>query len=219
MYPVFARGQDGKIGVFKLVWPSYWAAMKGDSVTPLDLDTVKAATSRVITKAALSKVGDWPDLKQEDIAKILSMLGDKVPEGAKPVYVTGSRLYSLNGSGQLASAEHKIASPYMWPIAHDVRPAAQSLGVRNCQDCHSTDAPFFFGKVAVDSPLKTVETDVEMVKFEELPRLQTKLFAFSLVFKPLLKVVSILSAFIIAAVLLLYGLKALNFFTKYFNSI
>jgi hypothetical protein len=42
----------------------------------------------------------------------------------------------------------------MWPIAHDVRPAAQSLGVRNCEDCHSPDLPFFFGKVQVDSPIK-----------------------------------------------------------------
>jgi hypothetical protein len=91
--------------------------------------------------------------------------------------------------------------------------------VRQCQDCHSIDSPFFFGRVAVDSPVKAVKAGVEMVKFEELPRFQTKAFAFSLVFKPLLKVVSILSAFVIAAVLLLYGLKALNFFTKYFNGI
>ncbi len=47
-----------------------------------------------------------------------------------------------------------MAEPYLWPIAHDVRPAAQSLGVRRCEDCHSTGSPFFFGKVLVDSPVE-----------------------------------------------------------------
>ena len=36
-------------------------------------------------------------------------------------------------------------------MAHDVRPAEQSLGVRNCKDCHATDSPLFFGKTEVDS--------------------------------------------------------------------
>ena len=153
-YPVFAKGQDGKIGVFKLFWPAYWAAMNNDTITPLDMDTVKAATSKVIAKTALSKVGDWPSLKEEDIAKVLSLLVSKVSDGAKPVYIAGGKLYSLNEAGQVASAEHKMAAPYMWPIAHDVRPAAQSLGGRRCEDCHSTDSPFFFGKVLVDSPVE-----------------------------------------------------------------
>jgi hypothetical protein len=219
IYPVFAKGQDGKIGVFKAVWPAYWAAMAGKEITPLKIDTVKSATERVITKDKLSKVGDWPNLTDNDISKILALLVSSM-RGSQPVYITGGKLYSLDNAGKLVSAESELAAPYMWPIAHDVRPAAQSLGIRQCQDCHSTDAPFFFGKVAVDSPLKSVAgTDQEMVKFEKLPRIQTKVFAFSLVFKPVLKVVSILAAFIIAALLLLYGLKVLNFFTKYFNSI
>jgi hypothetical protein len=42
----------------------------------------------------------------------------------------------------------------MWPIAHNVRPAAQSLGARACEDCHSPEAPFFKGLVCVDSPVQ-----------------------------------------------------------------
>jgi len=218
VYPVFAKGQDGKIGVFKAVWPAYWAMQTSKEIIPINLDTVKETAGKVITKATLSKDGDWPGLTEGDIAKILSSVA--VPATAKPVYIAGGKLYSLDKSGKLVSEESELAGPYMWPIAHDVRPSAQSLGVRQCQDCHSIDSPFFFGKVIVDSPLKSVAaTGQEMVKFEELPRLQTKAFAFSLVFKPLLKVVSALSAFVIAAVLLLYGLKTLNFFTKYFNSL
>jgi ATP-dependent Clp protease ATP-binding subunit ClpA len=46
--------------------------MSGDTITPLNMDTVKAATAKVITKSALSKFGDWPNLTEEDIAKIVS---------------------------------------------------------------------------------------------------------------------------------------------------
>lgn len=218
VYPVFAKGQDGKIGVFKAVWPAYWAAMVGKEIIPLNLDTVKTATERIITKDKLSKAGDWPNLTEDDISKILASLVSSM-RGSQPVYIAGGKLYSLDNAGKLVSTESELAVPYMWPIAHDVRPAAQSLGVRQCQDCHSTNAPFFFGKVEVDSPLESVKAGVEMVVFEKLPVVKTKAFAFSLVFKPVLKVVSVLSAFVIAAVLLLYGLKVLNFLTKYFNSI
>jgi len=154
LYPVFAKGEDGKITINKLFWPTYWAAMDDNNVTPLDIDTVKSATAKGIRKESLSKTVDWPSLKEEDIAKVLILLASKVSAGAKPVYIAGGQLYSLDDSGRILSAEHKAAAPYMWPIAHDVRPAAQSLGVRKCEDCHSPDAPFLFGKVPVDSPVE-----------------------------------------------------------------
>jgi hypothetical protein len=213
LYPVFAKGQDGKIGVFKLFWPAYWATMSDGNVTPLAMETVKAVTSRVITKAAFSKAGSWPDLKEEDIAKVLTALVEKVDAGAKPVYVTGGKVYSLDAGGKLVSADNKMAEPYMWPIAHDVRPAAQSLGVRNCQDCHATNSPFLFGLVSADSPLENL-TGREMVAFENLPRFYTRAFAFSFVFRPWLKVVAILSSLVILGVLVLYALKALGFVAK-----
>ena len=43
------------------------------------------------------------------------------------------------------------AGPYAWPLGHDVRPAARSLGSGGCTDCHSRDSAFFFGRVAADS--------------------------------------------------------------------
>jgi hypothetical protein len=214
-YPVFAKGQEGKIGVFKLFWPAYWASMSDDNVTPLDMDTVKTATSKVIMKSALSKVGDWPSLTEDDIAKVLNLLASKVAAGAKPVYITGGKLFSLDDGGRLVSAENKMAVPYLWPIAHDVRPAAQSLGVRNCQDCHTTDSPFLFGLVSVDSPLKAAgSAGKEMIAFQSLNRPYEKWFAFSFVFRPVLKVVTLLSSLVILGVLVLYALKALGFVAK-----
>ncbi len=213
LYPVFAKGQDGKIGVFKLLWPAYWAAQTDGNVVPFDMETVKSAASRTITKAAFSKTGSWPDLKDEDIVKILTALGEKVDAGGKPVYITGGKVYSLDEVGKLVAVDNKIAEPYMWPIAHDIRPAAQSLGVRNCQDCHTTNSPFLFGLVSVDSPLKNL-TAKEMIAFENLPRFYTKTFAFSFVFRPWLKAVAILSSVVILGVLVLYALKALGFTAK-----
>ena len=47
------------------------------------------------------------------------------------MYVTGGTLYRLNDGSTLASdRNHPAAAAYTWPIAHNVRPAAQSLGVR-----------------------------------------------------------------------------------------
>lgn len=41
------------------------------------------------------------------------------------------------------------AAHLAWPLAHDVRPAAQALGIGGCTDCHATDAPLFAGDVQV----------------------------------------------------------------------
>ncbi len=41
LYPVFAKGQDGKIAPHKLFWPAYWATMADGNVTPLAMETVK----------------------------------------------------------------------------------------------------------------------------------------------------------------------------------
>jgi len=213
-YPVFAKGQDGKIGVFKLLWPAYWASEANDNVTPLNLDTVKGATSKVIAKSALSKERDWPNLTEEDIAKILTLLVSKVPAGSRPVYIASGKLFSLNDAGKITSAENPAASPYMWPIAHDIRPSAQSLGVRNCKDCHSTDSPFFFGNVSIDTPIKPAKEARGMASFEGLNKTYEWCFAFSFIFRPWLKAVTILSSLVIAGVLLLYALKALGFIAK-----
>ncbi len=224
-YPVFAEQQSGwqpqaklgdgpKIAPHKLIWPVYWGALKDQIVTPIALETVRRTVGKIMTKEKLSPSGDWPSLTEEHITYALTLLG-KVVEG-KPVYVSGSKLYQLGDSGELSEEkDHFAAKPYMWPFAHNIRPAAQSLGVRQCEDCHATDAPFFFGKVAVDSPLESERDSVKkMVEFQGINAFYTWAFAFSFVFRPWLKVVTLGSCAIIAVVLLLYGLKALACVTK-----
>ena len=74
------------------------------------------------------------------------LAGEEEIEG-EPVYVTGGKILELDDEGKLLSSQSEAGRPYLWPIGHEVRPAAQSLGAGGCNDCHSRDADFFFGDV------------------------------------------------------------------------
>jgi hypothetical protein len=229
IYPVFAKQQaigngyagtelimlmsDSKIGPQKLIWPAFWGSLKDQKVTPIDLETVKQTAGKIIAQQKPPPSGDWPSLTGEHITQALSLL-EKSIEG-KAVYISGGKLHHLDDKGNLIATEHSAASPYLWPIAHDVRPAAQSLGIRGCKDCHTTDAPFFFGEVVVDSPLVSEKDSVEkMVEFQNIDPVYMKAFAISFVFRPWLKVVALASCAVLAGVLLLFALKALACITK-----
>ena len=222
LYPVFAKqasiaGSEaspapGKIGPHKLIWPSYWGAIndKGD-VRPLDLTTVKNVVGPALKGLKLTAAGDWAEIKEEQIIAALKALAGSV-KNAKAAYVTGGRLYQLSDGDMLTSyKDYPAAAAYTWPIAHNVRPASQSLGVGKCTVCHSTGSPFLFGKVAVDSPVAVLGklTKVQY-EFENLPYGSTWAFAWSFIFRPWFKVVAIGSMGLIGIVLLLYGLKALG---------
>lgn len=209
--PNESRLTTPKIGPHKLVWPAYWGTLTGkNEVEPIALATVSKVVGAVMKDANVPSTGDWGEVKEEQVAKALKALGDSGEQ--KPVYVTGGMLYQLNDDGTLAGPqEHPAAAPYLWPIAHNVRPAAQSLGVGKCTVCHSPKSPFFFGKVAVDSPVASVSNiALRQYEFQKVPHGRTWAFAFSFVFRPWFKVVAIGSAGLIAIVLLLYGLRALG---------
>ena len=74
----------------------------------------------------------------------------------------------------------------------------------------SIDAPFFFAEVEVDTPIASEKgTAKKMIEFQGLKPAYTRLFAFSFIFRPFLMVVALCSSAILAAVLLLFALKAL----------
>lgn len=200
----------GKIGPHKLIWPVYWGTLKDGQVKPIVLDTVRNVVGIVIGADRVPRSGDWPALTDELVTEALTSLQKDEGVEGKAVYVCGGKLYQLDETGQLSEvSDHPAAKPYMWPLAHNVRPAAQSLGIRYCEDCHATDAPFLFGKVAVDSPIESEHRSVkEMIEFQNIDPLFNRVFAFTFVFRPWLKVVVLGSCAILAAVLLLYALKA-----------
>ncbi|MHC4737598.1 MAG: hypothetical protein ACYS9Y_01705, partial [Planctomycetota bacterium] len=54
----------------------------------------------------------------------------------------------------------------------------------------------------------------EMLEFQDVPAFYTKAFAMSFVFRLMLKIVAIISCAVLGAVVLLYGLKALDLVVK-----
>jgi len=205
--PVFATQADGKIAPHKLVWPSYWGSLRGQDIAPIAFETVTTVIGEVLAGLERPASGSWPALTAEHITKGLQSLAGSV-EG-KPVYISGGKLYSLDDSGKLHQEEDPAAQPYMWPIGHNVRPAAQSLGVRYCTDCHATDAPFFFGDVTVDSPIVAAREAKKMIEFQDISPSYAWAFAFSFVFRPFMKYICLGSSAVLAGVLLLYALKLL----------
>ncbi|MCX7017333.1 MAG: hypothetical protein NTW86_33015 [Candidatus Sumerlaeota bacterium] len=139
-----------------------WAVMKEGKASPLLPD--------VLSEALKETYGQEKCLTLDQIRQVLMSLdsGDKSQgEGA---YVSNGFYYhhvpttrARNGFGWTNSPEAEFPRPYSWPIAHDVRPAGQSLGARGCQECHAMDAPFFFSLVASVGPTMTVFQKAEML--------------------------------------------------------
>jgi hypothetical protein len=221
--PVFARMANGKIGPHNMIWPSFWGTRTNGVVKPLAPRLVReiAADELGMKIAEPERVNDWIELTEKQIGNVLKLIGETEREleenepEPEPVYVAGGRLYSLS-NGIVESTEHDAAEPYKWPIAHDVRPAAQSLGSNGrCADCHDKNSPFIFGQVEVDTPIKPAEKKtVAMTEFEELDRGYYEMFAFTFLFRPWLKGVVIVACVLLGLVLLLFALKGLDVVVK-----
>lgn len=187
--PVFAKGPDGKTGVYNAMYPAYWARLEGGQPVPMDVAEAEEAVQAVLEEeaemaaAAAAKAAEEaaaaaeaeevaeeeapetveepeeiePEMADErltpaQIAKVLTALsgGDGT---AAPAYVCNGSVYTLDASGSVKSSSSQGADAlYMWPIAHDVRPAGRSLGANGCTDCHAEDAPFFFASLETGSP-------------------------------------------------------------------
>ena len=130
------------------------------------------------------------------------------------VYLSGGRLFRLDGDGNLSAARHPAAEPVVWPLGHRVRPAQQSLGVNGCTDCHTEGSAFFFGKIIGTGPLKTgwVEERSAHV-FMDLDKPYQKLFGLSFRVRPIFKVVLFVAAAIVGSILFLMFLVLLGRYT------
>jgi hypothetical protein len=205
---VFAKEADGRISPQNLIWPAFWASLKEDKVTPLTPDAVRSVIQQVITETRSVEDG-WLKFTDEQISKILTGLSSQGIVDGKAVYICGGKMYSQGGDGNLVAAENRSASAFMWPIGHNVRPAAQSLGVGGCGDCHATDKPFFFGKVSIDSPIVSQAGFVEMIKFAGVNKSYTKMFASSLLFYRFVAIISVVACVVAAAIIAVYAFAGL----------
>jgi len=208
--PVFIKQENGKIAPHKLFWPAFWATLNKENITPIEPDIVRSIASKIMVNDTIPSA-DWPTLSKEQITKILTALSSGLSDEDIPVYISGGKIFQINDSERLSEKEHPAAQPYSWPLAHDVRPADQSLGVRGCKDCHATNASFYFGEIGVDSPFISERRMVKtMTEFQELDAFYVKAFAMSFVFRPWLKVIIIASCLILSAVFTLYAFKGLD---------
>lgn len=208
--PVLMKGEDGKIGPYRLFWPAYWGYMKEDQVMPLHPAMIMKFAGPLLDQDQ-EKENDWFPLTEEQIAAVLERLSS---EDTEVVYIAGGRMYRRSIDGRLNSSVHPAAEPCAWAMAHDVRPAEQSLGVKSCADCHTTDSPFFFGKVPVDGPVAGQERLVEMVQLQGISRLYIWAFNFSFVFRPWMKAIALAACGLAGLVLLTYSLKAVKAISK-----
>jgi hypothetical protein len=209
-YPVFARQADGKLAPNRLVWPAFWGRLQQGTVKPLDPEQVKKVLLKGKLSAPLTADGSWLNVDRHWVEQVLRLLDEDAPAQGPAVYIAGGKLHRLDG-GELRTEDHAQAQPYLWPIAHDVRPAGQALGAKGCQDCHATDAAIFFGSVAVDSPLAVERTAWKMNRFEKNLDVdyQARL-ARSWQYRGWLKGIGLAAAALMLLVLLAFALRAVE---------
>jgi len=211
MEPVFAAGPDEKIAPHRAVWPSFWAYEAADSLRLVLPENVGPFVSDLILKDTARVVGRWLTLTDQDVATVLTFLRHQDSSAGMPVFISGGKLHQLSSDSTIERREHRAAEPYLWPYAHDVRAKSRSLGVQGCSDCHDTDAPFFFGKVAVATPFVAQEdTLVRMTHFQKGSAASAWTFAMSFFFRPWLKVLIIASFLVLAAVVILSMFQGLS---------
>ncbi len=204
LYPVMAKTDEGKIAPHKLIWPAFWGQLKDGEVRPIDFAVVQENVAPMLVDQEVPESGDWAGLSDEQIVEILNNLSSVVEDQSVPVYVGGGIMYRVSESGELTKVEHQRAEPYIWPLAHGVRPASQSLGVRGCSDCHSEQSAFFYGEVPIDSAVAGSNGGSKsMIEFQGIDQTYLKLFNMSFIFRPVLKVVALGSSALLGFVMLM----------------
>lgn len=187
--------------------------LKGGKLLPLVPDDLGRFATEVC--------GTGFSLTEDQVAQVLKLLAgaEKTP-ATKYAYVSSGRLFTLGANGSLVASANKVADPCAWPMAHEVRSSVQALGARGCTDCHSETSPFFFAEVRAVGPLKTSQVQVRaMHEFQGQDASFQRLFGWTFKLRPLFKLGLIAAGCLIGAVLLLYGLLALNRTTRYHGTL
>ncbi len=223
--PVYVRDDDGKIAPHRLIWPAYWGFMQGEAnesalpIEPAPLEDVRTAALAAVLadepeggpNVARIQAGSWPLFSEAQMKRILEDLAGRFPEMGTPVDVGGGKVFSLVGSGLSAEEDHPAARPYSWALAHDVRPAERSLGIRGCDDCHALGAPFSFGTVLAPVPFEFADgAAIRMTSLQGMNAVYPRVFALSFLFRPLVKYTIFVCCMIMLLVILFYALRSLE---------
>ena len=174
---------------------------KDNKTRPLIADSV--------VQGVAATAGVEESFTEQQVGTVLGKLQES--KGGKFAYISSGKMFALGPDGKVAASDNKAAEAYSWPMAHGVRPAAQSLGAGGCTDCHSTDSAFFFGKVKGSGPLLTDAVAVKsMYELQGLDAGFHSMFGLTFVFRPIFKTVLFIVAILMAAVLAAYAALAIR---------
>jgi hypothetical protein len=166
-------------------------------------------------RTVTAKAGTEQTLTEEQVRLVLGALA-KTAAGGDHIYVSGGRSFHLDKGGRLVSRKSEAAGPVTWPLAHDVRPAQQSLGWNGCTDCHSGNSDFFFSRLKASGPLLTKDVEkLSAASFMGLGGIFQRVFGLSFIVRPVFKIVLAISAAIAGSLLFLAGLVALGRFAGF----
>ncbi|MCB9250316.1 MAG: hypothetical protein H6613_18080 [Ignavibacteriales bacterium] len=218
--PVFVRAENGKIEPRNLIWPSYWAVKNNNEIKALEIEFVENNIQPKLELDTTYNFGNGPQVADSTLIKVFNSFNHSDLLSGNLVFITGGRIYELEDSTKIKSSEYEAAEPYTWAIAHNVRPAQQSLGVNGCDDCHSLNSNFNFSEVAIISGVDDKSNStISMVNFEGLDSIYQSLFSLSFYFRPFLKFILIFSAFVITAVFLSFSFSGIKNVSKYFSNV
>ncbi len=224
--PVFATGADGKIAPHRMTWPAFWGWLGADeTVRPIHPQRVAEVAADLLppvpegkSARAAAAEAEQPAadaaLEESVIESVLQRLGERLSNdeagGGEPIYVREGMLHRLSGDA-LEAVAHEAAAPYLWPMGHDVRPAVQSLGARGCDDCHASDAPFYFGMVtAASGPHARPKPVEQMYELQGADPVLARAWAVAFAGRPAFKALLLLCTGVVLLVLLRYGLAGLG---------
>lgn len=200
----FLDASEAPAGLAGAAGPGWLAAGKFQPLAS-DLDV----------RTAAAKAGTEQTLTEEQVTLVLGALAKSGGTG-ECVYVSGGRLFRLDKGGRLVSRKDKAAAPVTWPLAHNVRPAQQSLGWKACTDCHSGGSDFFFDTIRGTGPLLTKSVAKRSAaSFMGLGGLFQRVFGLSFIGRPVFKIVLAVCALLVGPLLLLAGLIALGRFAGF----
>lgn len=201
--PIFARNDRGELAPHRMLWPAYWAEEKDGSIAPLAVERVQRAARKLAARAKPRAAAEAGPLTDDEIKIMLTQLAPQKSEGGTVVYVRDGLAHRLGPDGVVVAAPVPAGRPYLWPLAHDVRPAGQSLGVRGCTDCHTEDAPIYFGALAAADEGDAGRRPLQrMYEISGLDPAVSRAFNASFRIRDAFKIVGVICAGVIAIVLL-----------------
>ena len=158
--------------------------------------------------AIIILTGTDKTLTEEQVAIVLKKFGKD------HAYISGGKLFSLNGKGGLEARRDRSAEAVTWPLAHQVRPARMALGANGCTDCHSAGSKFLFGTVKGNGPLRTSRVEKRSaISFMGMGRPYHFLFGLSFAVRPVFKLVLLAAALIVGSLLFIAVLIGLGRFS------